>query len=75
MPKLQEMVADVSAPFPAALTCTDTEGALQPVCIRHLAVLVNLEYDPTAAFRNQVVRLISVSWMSSALARSKLPGR
>ncbi|MFP1592587.1 hypothetical protein ACLB1M_30160 [Escherichia coli] len=27
----QETVADVSAPFPAALTCTDTEGALQPV--------------------------------------------
>ncbi len=63
------------APFPAALTCTDTEGALQPVWIRHLAIIVNLEYDPTAAFRIRWCILISVSWMSSALARIKLSGR
>ncbi|STM41637.1 adenylate cyclase [Escherichia coli] len=31
LPKLQEMVRRRVAPFPAALTCTDTEGALQPV--------------------------------------------
>ncbi|MDI5349380.1 class I adenylate cyclase, partial [Salmonella enterica subsp. enterica serovar Kentucky] len=26
-----------------------------PCEIRHLAIIVNLEYDPTAAFRNKVV--------------------
>ncbi|MFO6425669.1 class I adenylate cyclase [Escherichia coli] len=33
-----------------------TPKALYSPCeIRHLAIIVNLEYDPTAAFRNQVV--------------------
>lgn len=53
--KLQEMVADVSHHFPLRLPAP-TPKALYSLCeIRHLAIIVNLEYDPTAAFRNQVV--------------------
>ncbi|XPE47936.1 class I adenylate cyclase [Shigella flexneri] len=40
-----------------------TPKALDSPCeIRHLAIIVNLESDPTAAFRDQVVHLTSVSW-------------
>ena len=53
--KLQEMVADVSHHFPLRLPAPTPKALYSPCEIRHLAIIVNTEYDPTAAFRNQVV--------------------
>lgn len=55
LPKLQEMVADVSHHFPLRLPAPTPKALYSPCEIRHLAIIVNTEYDPTAAFRNQVV--------------------
>ncbi len=43
------------SPFPAALACSDAESALQPCEIRHLAIIVNLEYDPDGGVSHKVV--------------------
>ena len=53
--KLQELVADVSHHFPLRLAAPTPKALYSPCEIRHLAIIVNLENDPTAAFRNQVV--------------------
>lgn len=53
--RLQELVADVSHHFPLRLPAPTAKALYSPCEIRHLALIVNLEYDPTAAFRNQVV--------------------
>ena len=53
--KLQELVTDVSQHFPLRLPAPTPKALYSPCEIRHLAIIVNLEYDPTAAFRNQVV--------------------
>ncbi len=53
--RLQELVADVSHHFPLRLPSPTPKALYSPCEIRHLAIIVNLEYDPTAAFRNQVV--------------------
>ena len=53
--KLQELVADVSHHFPLRLPAPTPKALYSPCEIRHLAIIVNLENDPTAAFRNQVV--------------------
>lgn len=53
--KLQEMVADVAHHFPLRLAAPSPKALYSPCEIRHLALIVNLEYDPTTAFRNQVV--------------------
>ncbi|PIJ50779.1 adenylate cyclase [Erwinia sp. OLTSP20] len=53
--KLQEMVDDVARHFPLRLPAPTPRALYSPCEIRHLAIIVNLEYDPTAAFRNQVV--------------------
>ncbi|HCV67357.1 MAG TPA: class I adenylate cyclase [Serratia sp.] len=53
--KLQELVADVSHHFPLRLAAPTAKALYSPCEIRHLAIIVNLENDPTAAFRNQVV--------------------
>ncbi|QCR37554.1 class I adenylate cyclase [Nissabacter sp. SGAir0207] len=53
--KLQELVADVSQHFPLRLPAPTPKALYSPCEIRHLAIIVNLEHDPTAAFRNQVV--------------------
>lgn len=53
--KLQEMVNDVAHHFPLRLPSPTPKALYSPCEIRHLAIMVNLEYDPTAAFRNQVV--------------------
>ena len=53
--RLQELVADVSHHFPLRLPAPTPKALYSPCEIRHLAIIVNLEYDPTAAFRNQVV--------------------
>ncbi|PKE28240.1 class I adenylate cyclase [Rahnella sp. AA] len=53
--KLRELVADVSHSFPLRLPAPTPKALYSPCEIRHLAIIVNLEHDPTAAFRNQVV--------------------
>jgi adenylate cyclase class 1 len=53
--KLQELVTDVSHHFPLRLASPTPKALYSPCEIRHLAIIVNLENDPTAAFRNQVV--------------------
>ncbi len=53
--KLQGLVADVSHHFPLRLPAPTPKALYSPCEIRHLAIIVNLENDPTAAFRNQVV--------------------
>lgn len=53
--KLQEMVADVSRHFPLRLPAPTPRALYSPCEIRHMAIIVNFEHDPTAAFRNQVV--------------------
>jgi adenylate cyclase class 1 len=53
--RLQELVNDVSSHFPLRLPSPTPKALYSPCEIRHLAIIVNLEHDPTAAFRNQVV--------------------
>lgn len=53
--KLQSLVADVASHFPLRLPAPTPKALYSPCEIRHLAIIVNLEHDPTAAFRNQVV--------------------
>ncbi len=53
--RLQELVADVSHHFPLRLPAPTPKALYSPCEIRHLAIIVNLEYDPTSAFRNKVV--------------------
>ncbi|MBJ7223061.1 MULTISPECIES: class I adenylate cyclase [unclassified Brenneria] len=53
--RLQELVADVSSHFPLRLSAPTPKALYSPCEIRHLAIIVNLEHDPTAAFRNQIV--------------------
>ncbi|GAA0512993.1 class I adenylate cyclase [Tatumella terrea] len=53
--KLQGLVADVSHHFPLRVPAPTPKALYSPCEIRHLAIMVNLEYDPTAAFRDQVI--------------------
>lgn len=53
--KLQELVADVSHHFSLRLPAPTPKALYSPCEIRHLAIIVNLENDPTAAFNNHVV--------------------
>lgn len=53
--RLQELVNDVSSHFPLRVPSPTPKALYSPCEIRHLAIIVNLEYDPTSAFRNQVV--------------------
>lgn len=53
--RLQELVGDVSQSFPLRVPAPGAKALYSPCEIRHLAIIVNLEYDPTAAFCNQVV--------------------
>jgi len=53
--KLRELVADISNNFPIRLPAPTPKALYSPCEIRHLSIIVNLEHDPTAAFRNQVV--------------------
>ncbi|NDL64410.1 class I adenylate cyclase [Acerihabitans arboris] len=55
LPRLQELVADVSRNFPLRVPAPTPKALYSPCEIRHLAIIVNLEHDPTAVFRNQVV--------------------
>jgi adenylate cyclase class 1 len=53
--RLQALVDDVASHFPLRLPAPTPKALYSPCEIRHLAIIVNLEHDPTAAFRNQVV--------------------
>ncbi len=53
--KLQHLVSDISSHFPLRLPASTPKSLYSPCEIRHLAIIVNLEHDPTEAFRNQVV--------------------
>ncbi|MEY4921301.1 MAG: hypothetical protein RLY17_18 [Pseudomonadota bacterium] len=53
--KLQELVSDISCHFQPRLPAPTPKALYSPCEIRHLAIIVNLENDPTATFRNQVV--------------------
>ncbi len=53
--KLQELVTDISHHFPLRLAAPTPKALYSPCEIRHLAIIVNLEHDPTTTFRNQVV--------------------
>jgi adenylate cyclase class 1 len=53
--KLSELVTDVSQHFSLRLPAPTPKALNSPCEIRHLAIIVNLEYDPTAAFHSQVV--------------------
>ncbi|MGS9140289.1 class I adenylate cyclase, partial [Salmonella enterica subsp. enterica serovar Infantis] len=45
LPQLQEMVADVSHHFPRRVPAPTPKALYRPREIRHLAIIVNLEYD------------------------------
>ncbi|NHB86922.1 class I adenylate cyclase [Photorhabdus tasmaniensis] len=53
--KLHELINDISLHFPIRLPAPTPKALYSPCEIRHLAIIVNLEKDPTAAFSNQVV--------------------
>ncbi|MCL6409161.1 adenylate cyclase, partial [Dickeya dadantii] len=53
--RLQALVDDVANHFPLRVPAPTPKALYSPCEIRHLAIIVNLEHDPTAAFRNQVV--------------------
>lgn len=53
--KLNELIADVAGHFPLRVPAPTPKALYSPCEIRHLAIIVNLEHDPTAVFRNQVV--------------------
>ncbi len=53
--KLHELVHDVSQNFPIRLPAPTPRALYSPCEIRHLAIIVNLEQDPTADFADQVV--------------------
>lgn len=53
--RLRALVDDVASHFPLRLPAPTPKALYSPCEIRHLAIIVNLEHDPTAAFRNQVV--------------------
>ncbi len=53
--KLHQFINDITTNFPIRFLAT-TQKALYSSCeIRHLAIIVNLEKDPTAMFFNQII--------------------
>lgn len=54
--KLYDLVDDIAAHFPIRLPAPTPKALYSPCEIRHLAIIVNLEQDPTAAFSDQIVR-------------------
>ncbi len=72
LPKLQEMVADVSHHFPLRLPAPTPKALYSPCEIRHLAIIVNRNMTRQLRSAIRWCILISVSWTSSALARIKI---
>ncbi|MBD2794993.1 class I adenylate cyclase [Xenorhabdus sp. 18] len=54
--KLGDLVNDIASHFPLRLPAPTPKALYSPCEIRHLAIIVNLEQDPTAAFFEQIVR-------------------
>ncbi|OTA17827.1 adenylate cyclase [Xenorhabdus vietnamensis] len=55
-PKLCDLVDDIATHFSIRLPAPTPKALYSPCEIRHLALIVNLEQDPTAAFSEQAVR-------------------
>lgn len=53
--KLREMVTDIAGYFLLRCPPATPKALYSPCEIRQLAIMVNLEYDPTLAFSNQLV--------------------
>ena len=53
--RLQELVHDIATHFPIRLPAPTPKALYSPCEIRHLALMVNVESDPTQALRDQVV--------------------
>ncbi|WP_340609954.1 class I adenylate cyclase [Xenorhabdus bharatensis] len=53
--KLADLVNDISTHFPIRLPAPTPKALYSPCEIRHLAIIVNLETDPTTRFSDQVV--------------------
>ncbi|MDC9587935.1 class I adenylate cyclase [Xenorhabdus sp. XENO-10] len=53
--KLCDLMDDIATHFPIRLSAPTPKALYSPCEIRHLAIIVNLEQDPTTAFSNQVV--------------------
>ena len=66
--KLHELVWDISSHFPIRLPAPTLKALYSPCEIRHLAIIVNLEVDPTERFSIKGCILILESWMYLALA-------
>lgn len=55
--KLLELMHDVSSHFPIRLPAPTPKALYSPCEIRHLAIIVNLEKDPTQVYSEQVVHV------------------
>ncbi|MFV9996668.1 MAG: class I adenylate cyclase [Arsenophonus endosymbiont of Dermacentor nuttalli] len=53
--KLHQFVNDITTNFPIRLLAPTPKALYSPCEIRHLAIIVNLEKDPTAVFSNQII--------------------
>lgn len=53
--KVQRFVADISSHFPIRVPASSAKALYSPCEIRHLAIIVNLENDPTDEFRTPEV--------------------
>ncbi|WP_340622104.1 class I adenylate cyclase [Xenorhabdus siamensis] len=53
--KLRDLVSDISTHFPIRLPAPTPKALYSPCEIRHLAIIVNLETDPTINFSDQIV--------------------
>ncbi|WMQ74210.1 MAG: Adenylate cyclase [Sodalis sp.] len=53
--KLNGLIADVAGHFPLRVPAPTLKALYSPCEIRHLAIIVNLEHDPTAMLLNQVM--------------------
>ncbi|CDL86658.1 class I adenylate cyclase [Xenorhabdus cabanillasii] len=53
--KLRNLVSDISTHFPIRLPAPTPKALYSPCEIRHLAIIVNLETDPTINFSDQIV--------------------
>lgn len=53
--RLQELVNDIALNFPLKTQAPTPSALYSPCEIRHLAIIINLEHDPTQVFNNQIV--------------------
>ncbi|WP_334471553.1 class I adenylate cyclase [Arsenophonus sp. PmNCSU2021_1] len=53
--KLHQFINDITTNFPIRLLAPTPKALYSPCEIRHLAIIVNLEKDPTAVFSDQII--------------------